>query len=476
MERQNSGADAASTASAPTRTPVPATPEGAEQRSGAKRRGSTAPATWDASAALRSGAGAQLNKAEALVLMHLCSRANNATGLCWPGIADICATTGVHERNVRKALKSLEDKRLLVVDRLHQGACSDACKHLGAPNRYPNGKPLTQWQGLVFEVQKGTRLAAIQGGGGPGCGARTLRAVAPGPLRAVAPGPLRAVAPGPSGLWRPDPSLSGTQSGNKYPPTTTTQGCGDPRGAETVPRGLRAPAHEPTALRASHPAGSPEGMAESGDTPASDAFPRRPRGSDDASPTPSGEAACADGGARDATGLGETAADIPTPPKTQTQRSRTKESTSRAARAVVAYWARKLAPKTHPLFTTPRLDVVRAWLRMGISPDELAAAVHGASVAPWYTSDPTRRSLAFVLRDQKAISQMAAAGREAGFRRLPRPVAHAGASGPTPSDSRAGSGPAIGRELSITPVNESLQYLEKLTSQLGKGARKELDQ
>lgn len=59
--------------------------------------------------------GLWLPPSEKSVLMSLADQANDA-GVCWPGVGSLCERTCLGERTVQRALRSLEDRMLLVCD------------------------------------------------------------------------------------------------------------------------------------------------------------------------------------------------------------------------------------------------------------------------------------------------------------------------------------------------------------------------
>lgn len=56
--------------------------------------------------------GLQLPPSEKAVLMSLADQANDA-GVCWPGVGSLCERTCLGERTVQRALRALEDAKLL---------------------------------------------------------------------------------------------------------------------------------------------------------------------------------------------------------------------------------------------------------------------------------------------------------------------------------------------------------------------------
>ena len=88
----------------------------------------------------RLGSGIRLSPNERLVLLALADRCNGA-GICWPGLTDLAARSGLRPRAIRAILRRLERRKLVVThhrrgrtSRYHL-LLSDAASKVSTPAR-----------------------------------------------------------------------------------------------------------------------------------------------------------------------------------------------------------------------------------------------------------------------------------------------------------------------------------------------------
>jgi hypothetical protein len=86
---------------------------------------------------------------ERCVLANLAWRANQKTHLCWPSVERIAAETGVSERQVYRALKSLRAKSLI---RAKGKTKYGTVQYLVTPGSSCAGSPIPQLAGDVCQV------------------------------------------------------------------------------------------------------------------------------------------------------------------------------------------------------------------------------------------------------------------------------------------------------------------------------------
>jgi Helix-turn-helix domain len=86
-----------------------------------------------------------LRLSERMVLLALADRCNGA-GICWPGLADLAARSGLRPRAIRITLRRLERRKLLVThlrrgrtSRYHLLSPGDAASSVNTPAREDRG-------------------------------------------------------------------------------------------------------------------------------------------------------------------------------------------------------------------------------------------------------------------------------------------------------------------------------------------------
>jgi hypothetical protein len=392
----------------------------------------------DTRSALHAISRARLPSAETRVLAFVASLAAKH-GEAWPRVPTIAEAIGMHERNVRRALRALETRGFLAARLVDSGGA------------LPNGQRVFGQPIRVFRVISTGMLG---------------RAVGPDPGRIAQPDPGRAVAPGtpydlidPHEIHCDDDDIDPCdRSGARE---VLAPGGSAPPLSPPPPEDERADAR--CRSRAADAAVLVTTSASSADASASSPAP------DSQIVVASGEAGAA--GARDRERMDERRASREAlnegggaPPASSDPRDR-----RRAARRVLERHAELVAAigleVKGAVCTRSLLDLVESRLGDGFAEADLVALAAYAVTSEWHLQKPTRTSARFLFRSAEEVGAVlldaAAAARKGGAKRAGgRGRGAVGTPGGT-DVQRADPEPASTREQMVTGAAELVAALAK---------------